>query len=301
MVPPCSGELFSKRSSNSTRRIGQILTKVGSEVQMLDANFKRATQAFEAHQENSVLVIEGVRRSQDDVCKRLEAKIDELGSQAAEHGLNMFISGQLHSLLPPTAAAVHLSKHQQTMCVPSCACLCHSWRELRSPHVFDGLMGSLLLGYTGVPLVTKNCTIKACKVKATYALKFSYQFPLWLLSYAVTVATYSRYGKPTAGLSVTRIRPHNSQVFAMAESGNATGLKHIFDRGLASPCDVSAQTGDQPLHVRCLFVLYAVFLTRLQIAADHGFVEVCRLLLCYGADPYQWDTQQKKYGPGNDF
>jgi len=217
---------------------------------MLDDNFKQATKAFEAHQKNSALVIDDVRRSQDDVYKRLGAKIDKLGAQAEECGLNMFISGQLHSLLPPTAAAVHLSKHQQSMCVPSCACLCHKWQEFSSPKIFDGLIGSLLLGYTGVPLVTKKCTKESCKFRATYAIRLHFQFPFWLLSYAVTVSAYSHYGKPTAGLSITRIRPHSSEVFALAESGNITGLKYAFDHGLASPCDVSAQTGDQPLHVR---------------------------------------------------
>lgn len=133
---------------------------------------------------NSVLVIENVQQSQDSIYRRLDAKIDEVGAQAAEHGLNMFISGQLHSLLPPTATTVHLSKHQQTMCVPSCTCLCHQWQEVRSPKVFDKLMGSLLLGYTGVPLVTRKCTNESCKFKATYALRLRYQFPLWLLSHA---------------------------------------------------------------------------------------------------------------------
>ena len=137
------------------------------------------------------------------------------------------------------------------MCVLSCTCLCHQWQEFKSPKLFERLMGSLLLGYTGVPLVTRKCTKKSCKFKATYALKLRYQFPLWMLTHIVTVAAYSRYGKPTAGLSVTRIRPHSSQVFALAESGNVAGLKYVFDHGLASPWDVSAQTGDQPLHVRC--------------------------------------------------
>ncbi|KAH0541621.1 hypothetical protein FGG08_003911 [Glutinoglossum americanum] len=99
-----------------------------------------------------------------------------------------------------------------------------------------------------------------------------------MLAQAIALAAYSRYGQLTAGLSTAQIQPHNSQVFAPAESGNVTGLKYVFAHGLAPPFNIFAETGDHPLH----------------ITARHGFAEASRLLLSYGTDPHAYDTDHKK-------
>jgi hypothetical protein len=111
------------------------------------------------------------------------------------------------------------------------------------------LLGRLSVGYTGVPLVTRKCTAGQCRVGATYAVQLSYNPPLWFLPVSVMVAIHSSFGLPTVGLSFAQILPHSSPIFAFAESGNAEGIKQLFAKKLASPFDISAQTGDQPLHV----------------------------------------------------
>jgi hypothetical protein len=222
---------------------------VSLEFQTLRNHVGQATTVFQQQQASTRQAIEEVRQSQDSTARLIETKVEQLRLDTAEHSANIYLAGQLNSLLPPSAVAVQLSVQQRSMCVPSCSCLCHQWRQLRSPRVFDRLIGSLLVGYSGVPLMTVECTVKSCSVKASYAMKVCYRFPAWMLARAVLVSVYSRYGQPTAGLSVVQIRPHSSLVFAFAESGNATGLKHLFDHRLASPYDISAQTGDHPLHV----------------------------------------------------
>jgi hypothetical protein len=229
--------------------VGLAIESVSTDVQTLTESFGQTATTIQEYQQNTMLAIEGFQQSQDSAVRLLEAKVEQLRLESAENSGFMFLAGQQNSLLPPSSIAIQLSMQQRTMCVPSCVCLCHRWRQLRSPKVFERLIGSLIIGYSGVPLITKNCTVKSCKVKATYALKVNYRFPVWMLARAVLFAVSNQYGQPTAGLSVARIRPHSSLVFSFAESGNVAGLKHIFDHHLASPFDISAQTGDYPLHV----------------------------------------------------
>lgn len=181
--------------------------------------------------------------------KHLEEQIDGIKEEVNETSTNMFLRGQLNSLLPPTAVAMHLSLQQRIMCVPECSCACHQWQYIISPQVLNVLIGSVALGYSGVPLKARKCSTSKCSVQATSTLRLYYRFPPWMWSAAITFAVYSRYGQPTAGLSIARIRPHTSTIFTYAESGNVEGMKMLFDNGLASPFDVSSQTGDQPLHV----------------------------------------------------
>lgn len=220
------------------------------EIQGLNRRIGEAADSFRDHEQRTTTVISGLVQSQEDMRRLLETKLEDIRADVAENSTNMFLSGQLNSLLPPTAVAVHLSYQQRSLCVPSCPCPCHTWRYLKSPRVLDRLIGSLVIGYSGVPLRTRKCLATTCRSEATYALNVWYKFPLWVVAQAVTFALYSRYGQPTAGLSMARIRPHNSRIFSWSESGNIQGLKYLFQNGLASPFDISAQTGDQPLHVK---------------------------------------------------
>lgn len=236
--------------SSATLQIGFKVDRVEVSMASLHRDVASTTNAIVDQERKATTAFQSIALAQTAMQSLLESKISEIQSDLDENNVNMFLRGQLNSLLPPTAIAVHLSLQQRAMCVPSCPCICHSWRHFKSPSVLERLIGSLVLGCTGIPLMARRCTETRCRVKATYAVRVCYRLPTWSSAHVVQLGVYSRYGAPTAGLSVARIRPHNSSIFALAESGNFGEMKTLFDRGLASPFDVSAQTGDQPLHVR---------------------------------------------------
>jgi len=218
-------------------------------MQRLRQEIGETSNLSQEHEERAAAATTNLTQSHDTLIRTIDTRMNEIRADVAESNTNMFFRGQLNSLLPPSAVAIHLSLQQRMMCVPDCPCVCHRWQYVNSPRLLDRLIGSLVVGFSGVPLATRKCTVSKCRLKATYALRVCYKFPTWVLSTAVTFAIYSRYGQPTAGLSLARIRPHTSTIFALAESGDVDGMKVLFDNGLASPFDISEQTGDQPLHV----------------------------------------------------
>ncbi|KAF2685015.1 ankyrin [Lentithecium fluviatile CBS 122367] len=264
-------------AASSALGVDQSLTKVELGLQDLQQGVEAAKNLSIENNRRTLEATNDLGCSGESLMKYLEERLDQIKNDVDENSTTMFLRGQLNSLLPPSAVAMHLSLQQRIMCVPDCSCICHQWQYINSPQLLDALIGSVVIGYSGVRLATRKCTMSKCRVQATSALRFSYKFPMWMFPVTINFASYSRYGQPTAGLSVARIRPHTSAIFAFAEAGNVEGMKMLFDRGLASPFDVSFQTGDQPLH----------------ITADHGFLQASRLLVAYGADPHQQDTGRR--------
>lgn len=128
-------------------------------------------------------------------------------------------------------------------------CCCYPRRRIQITNVLSSLIGSLCISYSGGQL-SRPCKQCLCRTKSPLRLKINYYFPRWLLAKVVNVfLSFDPAGSPCVSLQMPRIRPDTSKIFHLATAGDIGGMKTMFQRGLASPNDVSYTFGYSVLHV----------------------------------------------------
>lgn len=151
--------------------------------------------------------------------------------------------------------------HRLARCGGDCACVCHSRSLHNSPKMFQNVLGSLFVGYAGLPMFVNDCTISECSNQYRRIFQVSYTFPSWFIAKSVEfVAALTFRNEPSFGLKVrNRIgRSDTNDIFSLARQGDTSGIIELFRQRKASPNDVSAAAGQTALHVsfslvRCFF------------------------------------------------
>ncbi|KAM0517681.1 hypothetical protein ACHAPE_004654 [Trichoderma viride] len=113
-----------------------------------------------------------------------------------------------------------------------------------SPAFLISLLGRFFVGYAGMPAMNPKCDNKECQGSRSGKMSLEYWFPasVWSRILRMEVSFHHRAG-PSLQLDMLRIVPDNSQCINFAVDGNIDGLKFLFNRGLASPRDVSSTRG----------------------------------------------------------
>ncbi len=150
-----------------------------------------------------------------------------------------------------TPVYIHaLPRKPLNRCERACSCSCHSSYMIKTPFVLHPVIGSALIKATGIYGLRSDCTENNCRRSRSSNVKISYRFPSWLLDrILISVLASESWNSPQISLMAPRIISIYSDVFHYAHSGNVNGLVMLFESGLASPHDVSAEWGDTPLHV----------------------------------------------------
>ena len=174
----------------------------------------------------------------------------DVGSVKAFHhnGTVLFESSQMTAV---TAVGIRTAHLPRTACKPWCSCACHAESRIRSPQLFDRILGSLFVGYSGLPVLSRKCDQQSCHLRAQPMSYVTYFFPRWFLARVVSfVLTTTPLAGPVASLKVQRTVPGHADIFTYAKLGDVGKMKHLFENGLASPHDVHAESGVTALHVR---------------------------------------------------
>jgi hypothetical protein len=143
-------------------------------------------------------------------------------------------------------------RQARTTCQATCRCSCHSVTDKKTPAFMDGLLGQLFVGFSGWPLLSSKCDSAACTGQRTSLVNLEYWFPLgicWSQIVRFSLAYEANVG-PSLQLHTLRRVTDSSQCVSFALEGNVDGLKSLFNRGLASPRDVSSTRGYSLLRVR---------------------------------------------------
>jgi hypothetical protein len=149
------------------------------------------------------------------------------------------------------AVGIRTAQFPRTSCTPWCSCACHREWRFRTPRVLEQFVGSLFIGYSGLPVLRPPCNEQSCHLQSQPLTYVTYFFPKWFLTRMVTfMMTITPLAGPVASLKVQRTVPGNSDIFNFAKLGDMNGIKDLFDNGLASPHDVQFDSGITPLHVR---------------------------------------------------
>lgn len=72
-------------------------------------------------------------------------------------------------------------------CNQCCRCSCHKPRYVRSPSIFNRVLGSLFIGYYAIPTpVASSCDSSSCLNRSTATINAIYTFPYWFLCRAIS-------------------------------------------------------------------------------------------------------------------
>jgi hypothetical protein len=145
---------------------------------------------------------------------------------------------------------VRASHYRRSPCDGWCSCICHKPSYIRTPQSIDFILGSLFMGYSGLPARNRPCNERTCRKQSIPTVKVTYHFPHWLLARMIHfVLTLSYMKGPGVPLSMPRVIPDNAPVLTFAVQGNLDGIKSLFSKGIASPYDVALSNGRTALHV----------------------------------------------------
>lgn len=133
-----------------------------------------------------------------------------------------------------------------------CRCSCHSRPQVQS--VSTRLFGALLVGYSGTPTSSRQCSALDCKDTCNpspSSMRATYYFPAWFLAKAITLAyTSSAMTEPSFSLSVRNVVPWDSKWFTAAWKGDTEAMKTLLRTGQARLNDVDGNFGLAALTVR---------------------------------------------------
>lgn len=153
------------------------------------------------------------------------------------------------SLNSRTNLRVRTSVHRT--CRPLCVCVCHRESRLTSPKWMTSAIGTLFLGYSGVPIsfLSANCTEVACCSNKSALINVQYWFPSWFLQRMVILRNrYSPSNGNQISVRTPRLAGSFTEIFAASLSGNLEMVRFLLSKRKASPFDV-ARDGNIPIFV----------------------------------------------------
>ncbi|KAI9784656.1 MAG: hypothetical protein M1835_003537 [Candelina submexicana] len=179
-------------------------------------------------------------------------------------------TGSPHAPTPGTTVGIGLVQEPENQCARLCSCICHKPGRL-SISFLDRVIGSLFVGYVGLPVFTAPCNEYICKKnrhRSSFSARFTYYFPSWFLARMIYSAINytARDGPQILFVKAPRLRPGTARIFEYAVDGDIVAMQKAFSMGDASPFDVDAN--------------YTVI---------HNRIELSQLLIREGADVYLED------------
>ena len=157
------------------------------------------------------------------------------------------------------SATVNLQLARRRRCKFTCICSCHRKSFHKAPYFFRDILGSLFIGYTGVPIFSEPCNTKKCQAALGTNFQVLYVFPSWLLSWAIcTTVAFTETKGPELVLRCLRIRPQGSQIFQSVLQGSLYTMSLIV-AGSGSVLDIDEDGRSittvcvmDPFHLRIL-------------------------------------------------
>jgi hypothetical protein len=149
-----------------------------------------------------------------------------------------------------SAVRIKTSNYWGTPCRSGCCCACHKRLQLQTPRILDHLIGTLFMGYSGLPMITPSCDQPSCRQRSIPSTQMTYYFPRWFLLRAVSLAIMLLPNNgPVVSLRLQRTVSGSSKIFDYANVGDIDGMKRLFSSGQASPHDVRFDSGTSALQV----------------------------------------------------
>lgn len=178
------------------------------------------------------------------------------------------------SAIYSTTSNVSFLVHRNAKGNVLCTCQCHQRTFYRAQRTRAGFLGSLYVGYSGLPILSGPCDIAACSRRCGKYMNLKYIFPSWFIQWAVYVSfVQSAIGAPTFGIAISqRSTVTETSIFAIARRSDNHTLCQVLEEqsSLSGEIDTS---GRNPLFW----------------AIQSGSIETVQILLRFGADAHALD------------
>lgn len=132
----------------------------------------------------------------------------------------------------------------RSFCEQDCDCACHKRGEIWSPSCLHAVLGSLFIGYSMNPWMTRKCDSKDCRGHSTF-ITYTYAFPQWFLNKMIRMKmAYDQSRGPELCLRVLRVRSKGAPIWTTIASAYRNEdmvirqLQSFFVDGQASVLDV---------------------------------------------------------------
>lgn len=129
---------------------------------------------------------------------------------------------------PSPPLRIQTSLFDSKSCGRACACNCHKTTRFMIPNRLQAIVGSLLIGYSGLP--GNLCNEKICRRQDKRVLTLNYYFPRWFVYQRLI--SFRDDWSPTQGHAISIKTPRTvdrstTMVFDMATDGNLEGLQRV--------------------------------------------------------------------------
>ena len=180
------------------------------------------------------------------------AQVQEL-STVPEHSSvgSDFVSNQVGQW---SSIGIRADLRNISECSRICRCSCHIRRRLQTPRLLDRFLGTLFIGYSGLPIPSQKCDQVSCSGRNNSSTSFVYRFPRWFIMSRMVqlkAKVTAMYG-PEVSLRFNRVVDGKALVFHYATTGNISKMRQLFEQGRASPSDVRFDSGWTAFHVSIL-------------------------------------------------
>ena len=131
-------------------------------------------------------------------------------------------------------------------CPAWCSCRCHQRRTLKSPWIFDSVLGSLQIHFTGGRPACSEYRCKRSEKAPTYIL---YRFPQYLLSrYVAMTMHWTPLDGPKYSLRFPRVTDWSHVYWNYCVQGDLEAIQKMFSAGKASALDLNLIGGNALLY-----------------------------------------------------
>ena len=137
-------------------------------------------------------------------------------------------------------------------CEGHCSCICHSKRRYQSPRMFSNLVGTLFIGYTGLPVSALGCDLDTCVKQTPRDFRAIYTFPAWFVMKALDFTAKILSSNGLCFGLIVRNRIDGSagvSIISLAIAGDGSGILELLTAKRASLTDVEKTSGVSPFHV----------------------------------------------------
>ena len=131
-------------------------------------------------------------------------------------------------------------------CPAWCSCRCHQRRTLKSPWIFDSVLGSLQIHFTGG---RPDCSEYRCKRSEKAPIYILYRFPQYLLSrYVAMTIHWTPLDGPKYSLRFPRVTDWSHVYWNYCVQGDMEAIQKMFSAGKASALDLNLIGGNALLY-----------------------------------------------------
>ena len=147
-------------------------------------------------------------------------------------------------------SALRMRFLRQRKCDVWCDCSCHTHARTQTPNMLQSVLGTMFVGYAGLPALTPACSNTKCRRVSQGFLQVNYYFPQWFLARIVSVAMRFQDSKiPNISMRVLNIRSTYENIFRDSRRNDAGSVEYQLTMRQASVLDVTEDAGHSPLHV----------------------------------------------------